>query len=134
MITLTITNKTQLINANSREHHMVRAKKTKALRSLAKTAAEGLPPFTNHVWVRVYIDWSPLTRRRDVANLAPTLKACVDGFTDAGLWVDDDDEHVTGPHAYASGVKADRGQTRLRFEFTEYPSRADVPGALSSGT
>lgn len=129
MIILTIDNKTQLINANGREHHMVRAKKTKALRSLAKTAAEGLPQFTNHVWVRVYIEWSPLSRKRDAANLAPTLKACLDGFTDAGLWPDDNDEFVTGPHAYASRVKADQGQTRLRFEFTGYRSRTDVPGA-----
>lgn len=134
MIILTIDNKTQLINANGREHHMVRAKKTKALRSLAKTAAEGLPPFTNHVWVRVYIEWSPLSRKRDAANLAPTLKACLDGFTDAGLWPDDNDEFVTGPHAYATRENTVKGHTILRFEFEEYLSRSDVPGAPTTGT
>lgn len=129
MITLTIPAKT-IINANGREHHMVRANKTKALRSLAKTAAQGLPPYTNHVWVRAYIDWPKINRKRDAANLAPTLKACVDGFTDAGLWPDDNDQHITGPHSYATDQTAPRGFTVVHFEFTEYASRTEVPGTV----
>lgn len=128
MLTLTIPNKT-LLNANGREHHMVRANKTKALRSLAETTAQGLPPFQNHVLVRVHIAWPKLKRRRDAANLAPTLKACLDGFTDAGLWPDDSDDYVTGPHPYVTREQAPAGFTILTFEFVEYPNRDDVPGA-----
>lgn len=36
-------------------------------------------------------------RRRDVHNYMPTVKACIDGCTDAGLWVDDRDGILVGP-------------------------------------
>jgi len=36
-------------------------------------------------------------RRRDVHNYMPTVKAAIDGCTDAGLWVDDRDGILTGP-------------------------------------
>lgn len=36
-------------------------------------------------------------RRRDVHNYMPTVKACVDGCTDAGWWLDDRDGILTGP-------------------------------------
>ena len=35
--------------------------------------------------------------RADPANAQPTLKALVDGCTDAGIWVDDDSTHLIGP-------------------------------------
>ena len=31
------------------------------------------------------------------ANGYPTIKALIDGMTDAGVWPDDDSEHVIGP-------------------------------------
>jgi len=36
-------------------------------------------------------------RRREVSNLFPTFKACIDGFVDAGILADDSDAHVIGP-------------------------------------
>jgi hypothetical protein len=42
----------------------------------------------------VTIHWPPLNRRRDRLNLAPTIKACVDGFVDAGVLPDDDDTRI----------------------------------------
>lgn len=36
-------------------------------------------------------------RRRDVHNYMPTVKAIIDGCTDAGLWPDDCDGILTGP-------------------------------------
>ena len=36
-------------------------------------------------------------RRRDVHNYMPTVKAIIDGCTDAGLWADDRDGILTGP-------------------------------------
>ena len=35
--------------------------------------------------------------RADPANAQPTLKALIDGCTDAGIWVDDDSTHLIGP-------------------------------------
>lgn len=34
-------------------------------------------------------------RRRDPLNMAPTVKALVDGLVDAGVWPDDDSRWVT---------------------------------------
>lgn len=36
-------------------------------------------------------------RRRDVHNYMPTVKAAIDGCTDAGLWADDRDGILVGP-------------------------------------
>jgi hypothetical protein len=36
-------------------------------------------------------------RRRDPANWAPTAKAVIDGLVDAGIFLDDNSEHVIGP-------------------------------------
>jgi len=128
MITLEFTTK-EIVSANGRYHPIVKNNLMKALRSKACLAAQGLPMFKGHVWVRVFIEWPQASRKRDAQNLQPTFKACVDGFTDAGLWPDDDDEHVTGPHGYATTKKAGPKLVRLHFVFTEYPSRGDVPGA-----
>ena len=41
------------------------------------------------------VTW-PDKRRRDVENLAPSVKAMTDGITSAGVLPDDSDEHVWG--------------------------------------
>lgn len=48
------------------------------------------------VHVTAYIRWRD-RRRRDPANWYPSVKALIDGFTDAGVWPDDDSGHVIGP-------------------------------------
>lgn len=45
--------------------------------------------------VRVHFPVRDPGRRRDPHNLAPTVKAIVDGLVDAGVWPDDTDEYVT---------------------------------------
>ena len=57
-------------------------------------------------------------RRREVSNLFPTFKACIDGFVDAGILADDSDAHVIGPDPR-------RGYDpvpRIVFELTEVAS------------
>lgn len=51
---------------------------------------------------------STTNRRRDVGNLYPTVKACLDGIvSDAKVLPDDDDRHVVGPDI-RPGAKAEK--------------------------
>jgi len=83
-----------LISANDRSHYRERSKKTEKLRSEAYKAAKAQPfmPFTK-VRIRC-IFRAPDNRRRDVANLYPSFKACIDGLVDAGVMKDDNDSVV----------------------------------------
>lgn len=86
-----------LLNANDRFHWRTRAHRTQNLRQITAMLARnaGIPRLE-----RVHITgWyhPPNQRRRDVANLYPTFKACVDGCVDAGVLEDDSDKYVTGP-------------------------------------
>jgi crossover junction endodeoxyribonuclease RusA len=84
-----------LLNANDRLHYRERSKRTEKLRSEAYKAAKAQPfmPFTK-VRLRC-IFRAPDKRRRDVANLYPSFKACIDGLVDAGVLPDDNDRYVT---------------------------------------
>ena len=54
-------------------------------------------------------------RRREVSNLFPTFKACIDGFVDAGILADDSDAHVIGPDPR----RAYDGPPRITFKLEE---------------
>jgi hypothetical protein len=104
-----------ILSANSREHWRPKANKTRNLRALAAIVARQETPLERaHLLVRV--GW-PDNRRRDVANIEPTLKALIDGCVDGGLLPDDDDDHLIGPdkRAYVAGMT---GFVVLDFEFT----------------
>ena len=47
-----------------------------------------------HVDVEYEIHYPKRPARADPDNLAPTVKHLVDGLTDAGLWADDDYQHL----------------------------------------
>ena len=85
------------LSANGRYHWAVRAKRTKALRGLAAVQArrQGLAPVAGPVLVTAEIGYRG--GRADPANAYPTIKALLDGMTDASVWPDDDSEHVIGP-------------------------------------
>lgn len=86
----------EVINANQREHHHAKAKKTRTLRAQGKRAAEGLV-FPDPCRIVAYFGF-PDRRRRDLHNYFGTLKALIDGMvTDAGALVDDNSEHLIGP-------------------------------------
>jgi len=97
----------QMLNSNDRLHYQQKAKITKNLRNLAYVQAtsrisdfynshkEDFKQFgknnTCEVIVTVY---SPTRRRLDPPNCYPTVKALIDGMTDAGVWTDDNHEVI----------------------------------------
>lgn len=113
-ITLELTSR-ELINANDRyPHWAVKAAKVKALRAKARAAADGLPAVTGPVRVLTYMAF-PDRRRRDPANWYETQKACVDGITDARVWLDDSSDFVVGPDPRVDPPTGKRGVYRLRI-------------------
>ena len=97
-VTIPVDLKFEALSANGRVHWAVRQARTKALRDKAKvlTCAAHIP-LMNRAHLTVTVHW-PDRRRRDVANLSPTIKALIDGMvSDAGLLPDDDDKHLIGP-------------------------------------
>lgn len=85
------------MSANDRMHWAPKAKRTAYLRKLGQVTAvtAGVRDFgTAHV--AAFIGY-PRNGKADPANAAPTVKALIDGLTDAGVWPDDDHVHVIGP-------------------------------------
>lgn len=98
----------QIISTNDRMHPMVKAKITSYLRSLSfdTVTHRGVietfnPEYPCEVIMVVY---PPTKRRMDPHNLAITLKALIDGMTDAGLFTDDD-YHVVDMVSFRHGGK-----------------------------
>lgn len=98
------------LTANDRRHWADRQKRTKALRMRGKIAGVNFIRELRREYghrvrlplckarVRVVATLHTRTNTRlDPANSYPTIKALVDGLTDAGLWADDDSEHLIGP-------------------------------------
>lgn len=137
-VTISVTVPAGLVVAsNQRLHWAVEAGRVAKIREMAWGAwvAAGRPQFESACIV-VGIDY-PDRRRRDAANLHPTLKALVDGmvtgpstFMDAGgcLLPDDDDEHLTGPFPVPTGdlVPRQAGERAFRFHVRV----SDIPGGM----
>lgn len=100
------------LNSNQRIHRMAEADLVRAWRQLAKHAARNHEPIPTPVRVVATI-WKPRANRYDPGNFYPTAKACIDGFTDAGLWPDDNHLHVIGPDMRHGG----KGEQRIEFTF-----------------
>lgn len=128
-----VVHKAHLMSANDRKHWSKKRVQTSVLRALAAAdlravlAPLGLypserRPLMQRAHVVVEVAW-PTRRRRDVANVAPTVKALIDGLvTDGHLLPDDDDAHLTGPDLRPAGVLSGKpGHTRLTFHIHEEP-------------
>lgn len=96
----------QMISTNDRMHPIVKSQISRYLRELAKEAvlSEGMnetysPEKPCNVTLVVY---PPTKRRMDPHNWAITLKALIDGMTDAGLFTDDD-YHVIDTVSFTHG-------------------------------
>jgi hypothetical protein len=112
------------ISANERTHWAVKAAKTRAWRAKFAAEARELPHMERvHILAEIR---SATTRRRDASNLAPTVKAAIDGIVDAGVIDDDDDNHVTGVE-FRNGERA-TGIARLRITITDLTTRCQVCG------
>lgn len=83
------------MTANQRLHWRSRAATTRQWRDVGAWRARKLPTIARaHVVCEMrFAD----KRRRDPANWAPTVKAIIDGFVDAGVFPDDNYQHVVGP-------------------------------------
>lgn len=91
----------EMLNANDRINHYKANRITQYLRRLAKIEGKKKSgePYSASRPCRVIATFYPPTRRRiDPPNFNPTIKAILDGFTDAGIWPDDNysviPEHV----------------------------------------
>lgn len=99
--------RSKLLSANDKMHWAARSRLTKQLRQwgyLLGREGEGVARL-GLTLARVEMEFAyPDRRRRDRSNLAPTVKAIMDGLIDAGLLPDDADRFLDGPHT----VIADR--------------------------
>lgn len=119
MPTLTIPlGKSEWYSSNDRIHQMQRYRIAKAVRAKAKLLAkQHLEPITGPVHVTAFIGYPKGVARADPSN-ASVLKHILDGLTDAGIWGDDDSEHIP---AVAYRRDASTGRTGLwtvRLEIT----------------
>lgn len=90
-----------LLTANDKHHWARKAALTKQLRGWGYLLGrEGQGVARLHLTrARVEFEFAyPDRRRRDRSNLAPTVKALMDGLIDAGLLPDDADRFLDGPH------------------------------------
>ncbi|MCU0082223.1 hypothetical protein [Streptococcus danieliae] len=112
----------EMLNSNDRPHWTQKAKITARLRHLG--AIEGRKGKTTTYTKQrpcglVVTVFSPTKRRMDPPNFYPTVKALVDGLTDAGVWTDDNHEvikYMTFQYGGLSGIK---GKYRLEMEIEE---------------
>lgn len=118
------------MSLNDRQHWRPKAEKTKRVRLEALFAIRSARPRPKPVEAAdVVLHWRvPDWRRRDLDNLAATLKPTIDALVDAGVLPDDDWQHV---HLSASRIHPpEPGQrTAMWLEITPKEAyRRVVPG------
>ena len=117
--TITVPKIAKYMNANDRPNRWAKAAQTKAWRLVASNEAHRSGAGTMLGLVRITATVHIADkRRREVSNLFPTFKACIDGFVDAGVLADDSDAHVIGPDPR----RAYDGPPRITFELEEVAS------------
>lgn len=105
-----------VINSNDRFHYQAEGRMVKKLRLIARVEA-GLnitPVYSSDkpctVAVTVY---APTRRRLDPPNLYPTVKALIDGLTDANLWPDDNHEVIKMMSFQYGGLSGESGKFKI---------------------
>lgn len=110
------------LSANDRMHWAEKARRTKALRSLAAHAwRKAGQPQHQRVHCTILIGY-PDRRKRDAHNLMPTAKALIDGMVHPapgvrGLLPDDSDIFIT--HLTVTPGPVTPGAFTLKFTFEE---------------
>lgn len=92
MIRLTLPLPPKALSPNARGHWSKKAKATKAYRTRAEMEARKIPARYRVGWERAVasaVFYVPDARRRDIDNLAASLKAAWDGIVAAGVLADD---------------------------------------------
>ncbi len=106
------------LSANQRLHWAEKARRTRWVRTLAKSAGLRLPKYSRAVVV-AWIGY-PRAGRADPSNAAPLVKAAIDGLVDAGVFPDDDSTHVIDG-GYRRDVCCRAGIHTLRLEISAMP-------------
>lgn len=124
MTTLTIPIPKQIwISSNARLHRMEVARRTSLLRVLGNAhARDARVPRFEQVHVCAFIAY-PTARKADPPNAWPTVKALLDGLTDAGTWDDDDSTHVIATEFRRETRKSDTGTYGVRLVLTDQEVR-----------
>ena len=111
-----------MLNANDRPHWTQKAKITAYLRQIGRLkVSEG--KYTTYTKKRpcglVVTIYAPTKRRMDPPNFYPTVKALVDGMTDAGLWTDDNHEIIKYMTFEFGGLSGLKDKYRIEIEVKE---------------
>ena len=112
----------EMLNANDRPHWTQKAKITAYLRQIGRLkVSEG--KYTAYTKKRqcglVVTLYAPTKRRMDPPNFYPTVKALVDGMTDAGLWTDDNHEIIKYMMFEFGGLSGIKDKYRVEIEVEE---------------
>ena len=114
--------KKEMLNANDRMNWAQKAKITAYLRHIAfLKVSEG--KYTIHTKKRpcglVVTIYAPTKRRMDPPNFYPTVKALIDGMTDAGIWTDDNHEVIKYMMFEYGGLSGLKDKYRIEIEVKE---------------
>lgn len=112
----------EMISSNDRLNPHVKADLTAHLRKLSTETARRTYEHpertmfsdTNpcHMYIRIY---PPTKRRMDAVNWYPTVKALIDGLTDAGVFEDDNDKVITS-YAFRGGPATGNKKYRIELD------------------
>lgn len=115
----------ELINSNNRSHWAVNYRKARDLRLYGFAVSKRLKiPQLKQASVTAVVHPGARTKKFDPSNWAPTVKALMDGMTDANVWVDDDSTHVVAV-TYIAGTR--RRKTAVELRVVDV-SRRSQPG------
>lgn len=108
-----------VINSNDRNHHQVqghmvsRIKKLATYETKAKKDKNMLPFSPERPCNLIVTVYKPTNRRLDTPNLYPTVKALVDGMTEAKIWTDDNDDVIKSTKFQLGGLSGKKGYYRF---------------------
>ena len=112
----------EMLNANDRPHWTQKAKITAFLRHIGRLKVSECK-YTAYTKKRpcglVVTIYAPTKRRMDPPNFYPTVKALVDGMTDAGLLTDDSHEIIKYMTFEFGGLSKIKDKYRIEIEVEE---------------
>ena len=114
--------KKEMLNANDRPHWAQKAKITAYLRQigLSKLSDGKYTTYTKKLQCGLVVKiYAPTKRLIDKTNFYPTVKALVDGMTDAGLWTDDNHEIIKYMTFEFGGLSGIKDKYRVEIEVEE---------------
>lgn len=113
----------EMLNANDRLSWQKSHKITARLRRLGEIEGRKCKTTTynkNHSCGLIITVFPPTKRRMDPPNFYPTIKALVDGLTDAKIWTDDNHEVIKYMTFRYGGLSGISGKYRLEMEVVDF--------------